>query len=264
MECEKCGAKLEDGAQVCPECGEPVDTAAAVEPADPKPETDPTPDTPQEAESDAAGESTASGELSSEPASAPAATEEVFEAAPAEAGPLSADLAEGEAPATPDEASEVEPAEAEDEGEAKPAGSKRGIIAAIAVAAVIVLAVVGYFAYGAFVINTPAGVTYRFMSAYGNYDGRGMLQYSTHASMAASEVAQFQQQADAAKKTSKGKPFLKDIKIGTVTIDPKNANSAAVKFTASFLNTQNGKYTVQNESVTLVRQSGKWLVKLFQ
>ena len=235
MECKKCGAELEQGAQVCPECGEAVEPSDTAASSDVKaPETEVT-----------------------RPEETPAAPE------PESAGPAETVEGEDESEAAVGEPNDDEAAEAQAEGEPKASRLKPGVIAAIAVAAVIVLGLIGYFVYGAVAGNDPSSVTVRFMTAYANYDGRGMLQYATHASMTTTEVTQFQQQADAAKKTSKNKPFLKDIKIAKVTIDPKKPNTATVKFSASFLNTQSGTYTTQTESVTLVKQNGKWLVHLF-
>ena len=250
MECKKCGAELEEGATVCPECGEavePSETAAssemkAAEPEEAKPEE---PGAPAES-----------------PAEVPSATDEAAATVP-EPGSEEAVAGEGESVPAVEETTDDEAAEAQAESGPKASRLNRGMIAAIAVVAVIALGLIGYFVYGAVAGNDPSTVTVRFMTAYANYDGRGMLQYATHASMTATEVTQFQQQADAAKKTSKGKPFLKDIKVGKVTIDPKKPNTATVKFSASFLNTQSGTYTTQTESVTLVKQGGKWLVHLF-
>jgi hypothetical protein len=233
MDCEKCGAEVLEGADTCPECGEPIGA----------------PDSPSVEAPDAAAETI---EPAEEPE--PGADGEPETVAESESG------TDGEFEA----ATESEPEETQ-EAPAK----HRWVVWAIAVGVVAVLAVGGYFIYSAGLLgfltgNDPGSAATRMLKAYAAYDAQGILDNSTHASMQPDAIKEFINQSVVAKKSATGKPGVKDIKVVSVTIDAKDANKATVEVSGSWLtDPATGKYEVRTQKLQLVKENGKWLVKLF-
>ncbi len=143
----------------------------------------------------------------------------------------------------------------------RPAWQVPALLAVVAV----VVAVSGWVVFSVFNTgaNTPEGAALRVMQAYAVYDARGMLNNMTHASLTATDQATFEKQAADTKVANKGVDLLKDIAVTKVTVDPKNPNVATVQLTESILDAKTGKYALRNETLSLVKQDGKWLVKLF-
>lgn len=193
MDCEKCGAEIPEGAETCPECGEPV---AAVSP-EPAPQAD------------------------------------TF------AEPIS---------------------------DAKPAGGGKRI-ALIAAVVLVIAAVIGgaiWFIQGRVTAAaSPEAAAKAMLAAYANYDAQGILDNATHASLAASDVAQFSTQAAEAKARAKNVPSVKNVVVGKVTLDTADKNKATVDVTAEWLDPATGKYSKRTEKLIVVKQDGKWLVQLF-
>jgi hypothetical protein len=143
-------------------------------------------------------------------------------------------------------------------------GSLRGpIIAAIVFVVVAVTAWGVYSVFSNISGNTPDGAALRMMQAYANYDAAGILANATHASLGATDVATFETQAADTKAANGGKPSLKDIVVVSVTPDLKDPNVATVKLTEQILDPAKGTYSLRNETLSVVKQSGKWLVRLF-
>jgi uncharacterized membrane protein YvbJ len=142
---------------------------------------------------------------------------------------------------------------------------RRWVPLAVAAVVVVALAVGGFFVWQQVAPpNTPAAAVTRMMTAFSAYDGKGVLDNATHSSMTATDVAAFEQQATTAKSTSKNLPYLKNIKVTKTTLASGGA-TATVQFTASWLtDPTKGTYTVRDETLTVVKQGGKWLVRLFQ
>jgi hypothetical protein len=157
-----------------------------------------------------------------------------------------------------------EPAEGE---EAAP--KKRWVVWAIALVVVALLGVGAYFAYaqglfGFLTGNDPGSAVTRMLKAYATYDAQGILDNATHTSLQADGIKQFQEQAAGAKKTANGKAGVKDIKILSVTMDAKDPNKATVEITASWLtDPATSKYESKTQKFQMVKENGKWLVKLF-
>jgi len=216
MDCEKCGAEVLEGADKCPECGEPIGAPdqASVE----------TPD---------------------------AAVDTIEPAEDSEFGT--------------DGGPETDTASEPEEAEETPS-KKRWIVVAIALGIIAVLLVGGYFAYTAGLLgfltgNDPGSAATRMLKAFANYDAQGILDNSTHTSMQADAIKAFTQQAADAKKNANGKPGVKDIKVVSVTIDSKDPNKATVEISGSWLDSS-GAYKAQTEKLQMVKENGKWLVKL--
>jgi len=235
MDCEKCGAEVLEGADTCPECGEPIGapdqasvdvTDAAVDPVEPLDGSAP--------ESGAETETVAEAETVSE-----AGTD-----------------GELETVAEPEETEEAP-------------RKSRWIAWAIVVAVIAVLGVGGYFAYtaglfGALTGNDPGSAATRMLKAYAAYDAQGILDNSTHASLQADGIKEFRTQAVDAKKRANGKPGVKDIRVVSVTIDAKDPNKATVEISGSWLiDPATGEYKAQTQKLQMVKENGKWLVKLF-
>lgn len=140
-------------------------------------------------------------------------------------------------------------------------------MAVVAVIAVVALAIVGF---GLFYLwqtfapaNTPESAVLRTMSALAAYDGKAVLDNSTHSSMTASDVVQFEQQLSVQKASAKGLPALKNVKITKTTLS-SDGNSAKVEFTAQWLDATKGTFTQRNDQLTAVKINGRWLARLFQ
>jgi hypothetical protein len=136
---------------------------------------------------------------------------------------------------------------------------------ALIAAVVVVVAISGWVVFSVFNTgaNTPEAAALRMMQAYATYDARAILDNVTHTSLTATDQATFEKQAADTKATNKGLAAIKDIKVTKVTIDPKNPNSATVQLSEMILDPLKGTYAARNETLSLVKQSGKWLVKLF-
>ncbi|HEY5506247.1 MAG TPA: hypothetical protein VIK83_02035, partial [Coriobacteriia bacterium] len=111
--------------------------------------------------------------------------------------------------------------------------------------------------------NTPEATATRMMAAYGAYDAGAILDNVTHNSLTAADLAAFQKQVVDGKAANRGLPWVKDVKIVTATIDSKDPTSATVQLTEMILDPLKGTYSSRNETLALVKVSGKWLVRLF-
>lgn len=144
-------------------------------------------------------------------------------------------------------------------------GSRARLFVGVLVAVLVIaaLAGAGWYAYkqvGS--ANSPEGAATAMLKAYAVYDAQGILDTATHKSLPADGVKEFEKQAAEAKTRSGGKPGVKDYKITKVT---KNSDDqATVEIEAQWLtDPAKGTYTKRSENLTIVRQDGKWLVKLF-
>jgi zinc-ribbon domain len=115
-------------------------------------------------------------------------------------------------------------------------------------------------------LGGPEGAVQRMLQAYAVYDGAGMLDNATHASVTTSDVAAFEKQVAAAKTAANDAPNLKNLQIvSTEYPDPKDKNTAVVKVSGEWLtDPAKGTYTQRTETVTVVFRDGKWQVVLFQ
>jgi hypothetical protein len=100
------------------------------------------------------------------------------------------------------------------------------------------------------------------MQAYGNYDAVTLLDNVTHASLTPSARTAFEHQYAQAKAASKG-PTVKDITVTNVTIDSKDPSLATVKISEQILDPNTGAYSARTDTLSLVEQNGRWLVRLF-
>ena len=204
MECEKCGAELEEGAEKCQECGEPAAAAAS--------------------------------------------DQEAFfaeEPAPAADAAASASVAAG------------------DRAEKPAGGGKKWLAVVIALVVVVVLAAVGWFGYQSLTkSDSPEAAAKAMLTAYAAYDAQGILDSATHKSLPADGVKEFEKQAAEAKKRAAGKPGVKGFEVIKVT--SVSASEATVEISGQWLtDPAKGTYTKRTEKLTVVKQDGKWLVKLF-
>lgn len=184
-------------------------------------------------------------------------------AAAAAAEPETPETAEPETAETPVDTSVISMAPSQ--ADASPAHPERRWLPLAVAAIVVIVLVAGGLSLWQNVAppNTPAAAVTRMMSAFAAYDGKGVLDNATHSSMTATDAAAFEQQATAAKATSKNLPYVKNVKV-TGTTSVSGSSTATVKFTASWLDPKKGTYTVRDETLTVVKEGGKWLVKLFQ
>jgi hypothetical protein len=147
-------------------------------------------------------------------------------------------------------------------------GSKRPAWLVPAVAAIALIAIVAagvYFLWPKAALSGPEGAATRMLEAYAAYDGAGMLDNATHASMTATDVAAFEKQVADAKAASGGKPNLTDLQILKTTVDPKDPNTAVVQVSAQWLTDPvKGTYTQRTDQLSVVYKDGEWLVQLFQ
>jgi hypothetical protein len=130
---------------------------------------------------------------------------------------------------------------------------------------VVVLVVTGWVLWAVLGTNTntPQAAALRMMSAYGAYDAAGILDNVTHSSLTSAEIAAFEKQVTDGKASNQSRPWVKDVVITTSTVDPKDPNSATVQLTEQILDASKGTYSPRNETLALVKQNGKWLVRLF-
>lgn len=148
----------------------------------------------------------------------------------------------------------------------KPSGGGRRI----SMIAVVVLVIAAVVAGGVWFVQSritaaasPEAAAKAMLTAYAVYDATGILDNATHASLAASDVAQFEKQATEAKVRAKDQPSVRSVVIGKVTLDAADKDKATVEVTAEWLDPATGKYAERTESLIVVKQDGKWLVQLF-
>lgn len=162
-----------------------------------------------------------------------------------------------------------QPAEAAvTENPARTATGRKGwpmpVLAAIVV---VVVAITGWVVYsiigGGGGANTPEAAATHMMNAYAVYDAKTVLANVTHASLNANDEAAFAKQMADMKTAAKDKPSLTGIKVTNVTIDPANPDSAIVKLTEKILDPVAGTYSTREETLSVVKRDGRWLVVLF-
>lgn len=141
------------------------------------------------------------------------------------------------------------------------------LIPVVAVIAVIVIGIGGYLLWSSNTAsaNTPEAAALRMMNAFATYDGQGVLDNATHASLTATDQVAFKKQAVDAKTKAKNLPAVKNIKVTKVTQDATDTLAATVELSAQWLTDQaKGTYTTRTETLSMVKQSGKWMVRLFK
>lgn len=224
MECEKCGADVAEGVDTCPDCGEPLSNTI----------------------------------LGAEDSSAVAAP---FEAAEVDgferdAAPGS-DAPSGDVPP----AAPAGPIIAADAGGS--GGGKKLLWVAIALLIVALLAGGGWFVYSRMQTGaSPDAAAVKMLNAYAEYDAAGILDSATHKTLPADGVKEFETQAADAKKRANGKPGVKNIKVVSTKLDKET--QATVVVSAEWLTDPvKGTYEKREETLTVVKEDGKWLVKLF-
>jgi uncharacterized membrane protein YvbJ len=139
----------------------------------------------------------------------------------------------------------------------------------VSVAAMIAVAII---ATGAWMVvrqglmsTGPDGAAMRMMNAFAAYDAQGILDNATHASLNATDLAAFSKQAADSKAGNKGLAAVKGISVTKVTIASQEATTAIVQLDAQWLtDASKGTYAQRTETLTVVKQNGKWLVRLFQ
>lgn len=223
MQCTKCGADLQPGATVCPVCEERVVPTRKSVAAPRKPLA------------------SMAGTRPSAPVPSPVSDTSSAPAAKTAAAPAAR-------PARP----------------ARQVSLPKWLIPGLIVA--IVVGISGWVLFTVFSggnANTPDAAALRMMNAYAVYDAQGMLDNMTHASLSATDQATFVTRAAEDKKTNNGKALLTDIKVISVTPDPKDPNTATVKLSEMILDPTKGTYTARTDTLSVVKQSGKWLVHLF-
>jgi hypothetical protein len=146
---------------------------------------------------------------------------------------------------------------------ARSSSRRSRLIAAVVVVAIVVVGG-GWWVYSATTTgaNTPGAAALRMMQAYGDYDAVGLLANATHAGLTAAAQTAFEQQYASAKAASKG-PAVKDITVTKVTVDPNDPDSATVKISEQMLDPNKGTYSSRTDTLSLVKQNGRWLVRLF-
>lgn len=136
----------------------------------------------------------------------------------------------------------------------------------LALVALTVVGAGGYVIWAQLAAQSgPDGAALRMMRAYASYDADGILENATHASLTATDEATFAKQAADSKKANKGLPAVKDIQVVKVTQASKDATTATVRLSAKWLtDAETKKYTERQEILTVIKQNGKWVVRLFQ
>ncbi|MDO8963030.1 MAG: hypothetical protein Q7W30_00895 [Coriobacteriia bacterium] len=146
------------------------------------------------------------------------------------------------------------------------AGRPAWMTALIVIVVLAVLGAGGYFGWQAIANagNDPKSAALRLLDAYAAYDAKGILDNATHGNLPDSGVKEFEKQAVDAKKQANGKAGVKDYSVTKVTMDPKNANQASVEIAGKWLtDSAKGTYTDRAETLQLVKENNKWLVRLF-
>jgi len=149
------------------------------------------------------------------------------------------------------------------------AAPKRRRTLLLLLAAVVIVAVVGVGGYLALSRGTaltgPDGAAVRMMTAFAQYDAQGILDNATHESLTTTDQASFSKQIADEKVKDGSLAAVKDIKVVRVTIASPTATTATVQLSASWLtDPSKGTYTPRTETLTVIKQGGKWLVRLFQ
>jgi RNA polymerase subunit RPABC4/transcription elongation factor Spt4 len=178
MDCEKCGAEIVEGAETCPECGEPAVAAA---------ETDAVDETAAE-ETDVADET--------------AAEEPVFDAPadePAEAA-----------------SSALEPPVAVTPASGGSSTLMKVVIGLVVVA--IIAGGAWFVTSRVSSASSPEAAAKAMLEAYAKYDAKGILDAATHDTMKAEDITAFEKQAAEAKTTAKGAASLKNIVVGKSSV----------------------------------------------
>jgi uncharacterized membrane protein YvbJ len=149
---------------------------------------------------------------------------------------------------------------------ALPKSRRSWVVAAVAVVAVVVIAIGGYLVIKQASSGTgPEGAALRMMNAFALYDAQGILDNATHASLNTTDQATFSKQAADSKKNNKGLPAVKNIKVTKVTQASQDATTATVQLSAQWLtDAAKSTYTARTETLTVIKQDGKWVVRLFQ
>jgi hypothetical protein len=147
---------------------------------------------------------------------------------------------------------------------APPSSRPTWLVPVVAAIAIVLIAAGGYFMFkGLSGANGPDAAAVRMMNGLADYDATAILDNVTHGSFTATDQAQFAQQTAENKKDNKGLAYVKNIKVVSVTVDPKDPNAAMVKLSADWLDVVKGTYAARTDSLSLVKQNGKWLVRLF-
>jgi hypothetical protein len=137
------------------------------------------------------------------------------------------------------------------------------VAAAVVFVAIVAAGVYLLWPKGAF--SGPEAAATRMLEAYAAYDGAGMLENASHASMTATDIATFEKQVADAKVASGGKPNLTDLAIVKATPVAGDANTVVVQVSAQWLTDPvKGTYTQRTDQMSVVYKDGKWLVQLFQ
>lgn len=135
----------------------------------------------------------------------------------------------------------------------------------ITVASVVAATLVGTGIYLIWQKGTNSGgpdtAVLRVMDAFASYDAQGILDNVTHSSLTATDELAYARQAVDQQKASGGQPAVRNIQILHVTQSSPDATSAVVQVQADWLSS--GSYVSRTESLTVVKQDGKWLVYLF-
>jgi hypothetical protein len=135
----------------------------------------------------------------------------------------------------------------------------------ITVASVVAAALVGTGLYLIWQKGTNSGgpdaAVLRVMDAFASYDAQAILDNVTHSSLTSTDEVAYAQQAVDDQKASGGQPAVRNVQILHVTQASPDATSAVVQLQAEWLS--NGSYVARTESLTVVKQDGRWLVYLF-
>ena len=157
------------------------------------------------------------------------------------------------------------PATSETVAEAAPSGNKNTmLIVAVAAVLLILIGVGTWFVVkgGGIGGGDPKTVATKMLTAYSAYDAQGILDVSTHGSLDATGTTSFKDAAAQAKTRAKGKAGVKDFTVDKV--DQSGDQTATVTITGQWLtDPAKGTYAKRTEKLSLVKQSGKWLVQLF-
>jgi hypothetical protein len=147
-----------------------------------------------------------------------------------------------------------------------PKPQRRWLVTLMSVVAVAIIGVGGYLIWTqASAPSTPDGAAMAMMKAFAAYDARGILDNATHASLTTTDQATFAEQAAASKAKNKGLAAVKDLVVVKVTKSSADATSATVQLSANWLtDAAKATYTKRTETLTVIKQDGKWLVRLFQ
>lgn len=244
MQCIKCGAELPPGADACPECGEEVSRGAASAGGATKPRPE------------SQGVLKRLVESKSQPVvpqprqAAPQPKPAAPQPKPAASGAVKPQPASSGAPQPKPVA---------------PRPRRAWLVALVSVIVVAILAAGGYLVWTQATASTgPDGAALRMMKAYATYDAAGILANATHSSLDATDQAAFAQTMASQKAKYNNVPAVKDVTVVKVTMASQNATIATVQLSESELaDASTRTYTPRTETLTVVKQDGQWLVRLF-